>query len=108
MALTHAFKKEQKLLKLCNISKILSMRASAKLQLLVSFFFLFMCFCFEYSKSHLKHLTIWIPLIEDGKLMADTEAGEFWGLFGGFAPLPKKTSSEDNGDDKETVTKLLW
>lgn len=26
-------------------------------------------------------------LIEDGKLMADAEAGEFWGLFGGFAPL---------------------
>uniref|UniRef100_A0A0E0DHZ3 HP domain-containing protein n=1 Tax=Oryza meridionalis TaxID=40149 RepID=A0A0E0DHZ3_9ORYZ len=48
-----------------------------------------------------------VAAVEDGKLMADTEAGEFWGLFGGFAPLPKKTSSEDNGDDKETVTKLL-
>uniref|UniRef100_J3M147 Gelsolin-like domain-containing protein n=1 Tax=Oryza brachyantha TaxID=4533 RepID=J3M147_ORYBR len=51
-----------------------------------------------------------VAAVEDGKLMADAEAGEFWGLFGGFAPLPRKTSSEDNednGDDKETVTKLL-
>ncbi|KAG8066137.1 hypothetical protein GUJ93_ZPchr0004g39355 [Zizania palustris] len=48
-----------------------------------------------------------VAAVEDGKLMADAEAGEFWGLFGGFAPLPRKTSSEDNGDDMETVIKLL-
>ncbi|KAI3715170.1 hypothetical protein L6452_22140 [Arctium lappa] len=33
-----------------------------------------------------------IATIEDGKLMADAEAGEFWGFFGGFAPLPRKTN----------------
>ncbi|PWA69895.1 villin/Gelsolin, ADF-H/Gelsolin-like domain protein [Artemisia annua] len=33
-----------------------------------------------------------IATIDDGKLMADAEAGEFWGFFGGFAPLPKKTT----------------
>uniref|UniRef100_A0A0D9W924 HP domain-containing protein n=1 Tax=Leersia perrieri TaxID=77586 RepID=A0A0D9W924_9ORYZ len=48
-----------------------------------------------------------VAAVEDGKLMADAEAGEFWGLFGGFAPLPRKTSSVDNEDEKETVTKLL-
>ncbi|PWZ36575.1 Villin-4 [Zea mays] len=45
--------------------------------------------------------------VEDGKLMADAEAGEFWALFGGFAPLPKKTLSEDNGEDKEIIIKLM-
>ncbi|XP_062226637.1 villin-4-like isoform X2 [Phragmites australis] len=48
-----------------------------------------------------------VAAVEDGKLMADAEAGEFWGLFGGFAPLPRKTSSEDNAEDREIVIKLL-
>lgn len=29
--------------------------------------------------------------------MADPETGEFWSFFGGFAPLPRKTTS---GEDK--------
>ncbi|KAK3221326.1 hypothetical protein Dsin_008351 [Dipteronia sinensis] len=37
-----------------------------------------------------------VAAIEDGKLMADAETGEFWGLFGGFAPLPRKTASEED------------
>uniref|UniRef100_A0A7N0ZUL5 HP domain-containing protein n=1 Tax=Kalanchoe fedtschenkoi TaxID=63787 RepID=A0A7N0ZUL5_KALFE len=36
-----------------------------------------------------------IASIEDGKMMADAESGEFWGLFGGFAPLPRKAASQD-------------
>ncbi|KAL7097492.1 hypothetical protein ACP275_10G148200 [Erythranthe tilingii] len=36
-----------------------------------------------------------IASIEDGKLMADSEAGEFWGFFGGFAPLPRKTNTDE-------------
>ncbi|KAL6534722.1 Villin-4 [Orobanche gracilis] len=36
-----------------------------------------------------------IAAIEDGRLMADVETGEFWGLFGGFAPLPKKTTTDE-------------
>ncbi|RYR77067.1 hypothetical protein Ahy_A01g001545 [Arachis hypogaea] len=36
-----------------------------------------------------------IAAIEDGKLMADAESGEFWALFGGFAPLPRKGASDD-------------
>ncbi|XP_039142174.1 villin-5-like isoform X1 [Dioscorea cayenensis subsp. rotundata] len=35
-----------------------------------------------------------VAAVEDGKLMADAEAGEFWGYFGGFAPLPRKAASE--------------
>jgi gelsolin len=46
--------------------------------------------------------------IEDGRLMADAEAGEFWGFFGGFAPLPRRAPVEDNEKYEETVFKLLW
>ncbi|KAK1399798.1 villin-4 [Heracleum sosnowskyi] len=36
-----------------------------------------------------------IAAIEDERLMADAESGEFWGLFGGYAPLPKRTATND-------------
>ncbi|XP_042003124.1 villin-4-like [Salvia splendens] len=36
-----------------------------------------------------------IAAIDDGKLMADADTGEFWGFFGGFAPLPKKSASDE-------------
>ncbi|XBI33333.1 hypothetical protein VPH35_056674 [Triticum aestivum] len=49
-----------------------------------------------------------VAAVEDGKLMADADAGEFWGLFGGFAPLPRKTFSEPNGKDTAFPPKLLW
>lgn len=44
---------------------------------------------------------------EDGKLMADAEAGEFWGFFGGFAPLPRKTTSDEDKAVDSHPTKLL-
>lgn len=50
----------------------------------------------------------WESSVEDGKLMADAEAGEFWALFGGFAPLPRKIPSEETGEDMEAAAKLLW
>ncbi|KAG6413127.1 hypothetical protein SASPL_125828 [Salvia splendens] len=36
-----------------------------------------------------------IAAIDDGKMMADADTGEFWGFFGGFAPLPKKSASDE-------------
>ncbi|XP_015866055.2 villin-4 [Ziziphus jujuba] len=48
-----------------------------------------------------------IATIEDGKLMADSETGEFWGFFGGFAPLPKKTASDEDKTVDSHSTKLL-
>ncbi|XP_004296465.1 PREDICTED: villin-4 isoform X2 [Fragaria vesca subsp. vesca] len=48
-----------------------------------------------------------IASIEDGKLMADADTGEFWALFGGFAPLPRKTANdEDKIFDSHTTTLL--
>lgn len=39
--------------------------------------------------------------------MADSETGEFWGFFGGFAPLPRKTASEEDKNVGIYPTKLL-
>ncbi|KAJ6742869.1 VILLIN-3-LIKE [Salix viminalis] len=48
-----------------------------------------------------------VAAVEDGKLMADAEAGEFWGFFGGFAPLPRKTVSDEDKTDVSLSTKLF-
>ncbi|KAK7388118.1 hypothetical protein VNO78_22923 [Psophocarpus tetragonolobus] len=48
-----------------------------------------------------------IASIEDGKLMSDSETGEFWSCFGGFAPLPRKTVSDDDRLAKSHRPKLL-
>lgn len=36
-------------------------------------------------------------------MMADAESGEFWGLFGGFAPLPRKTATQDKSVESQTT-----
>ncbi|CAN6450893.1 unnamed protein product [Victoria cruziana] len=48
-----------------------------------------------------------IATVEDGKLMADPDSGEFWGFFGGFAPLPRKTTAEEDVRSEPVPTKLL-
>ncbi|KAK1268696.1 Villin-4 [Acorus gramineus] len=48
-----------------------------------------------------------VAAIEDGRLMADSEAGEFWSFFGGFAPLPKKTATDDDRSTETFATRLL-
>lgn len=40
--------------------------------------------------------------------MADSESGEFWGLFGGFAPLPRKTFNDEDKTVDSHDPKLLW
>ncbi|WCJ19623.1 villin putative [Euphorbia peplus] len=44
----------------------------------------------EYIKDTYHDGKCEIAAIEDGILTADAETGEFWGFFGGFAPLPRK------------------
>ncbi|KAE8710363.1 Villin-4 [Hibiscus syriacus] len=49
-----------------------------------------------------------IASIEDGKLMADAASGEFWALFGGYAPLLRKSArDEDTTTDSLPTKKLL-
>ncbi|XP_058068041.1 villin-4 [Magnolia sinica] len=48
-----------------------------------------------------------VAAIEDGKLMADAETGEFWSFFGGFAPLPRKAATDDDKQNEAYPAKLL-
>ncbi|WOK95014.1 villin-4 isoform X1 [Canna indica] len=48
-----------------------------------------------------------VAAVEDGKLMADADAGEFWGYFGGFAPLPRKVASDGDRKVESSYVKLL-
>ncbi|KAF7154144.1 hypothetical protein RHSIM_Rhsim01G0002300 [Rhododendron simsii] len=48
-----------------------------------------------------------IAAIEDGKLMADADTGEFWGFFGGFAPLPRKTANDEDKAADAVSTSLF-
>lgn len=44
---------------------------------------LLICVCYTYAP-------------DDGKLKTESDSGEFWVLFGGFAPLGKRVTSEDD------------
>ncbi|GAU24242.1 hypothetical protein TSUD_23790 [Trifolium subterraneum] len=37
-----------------------------------------------------------VAIVDDGKLDTESDSGEFWVLFGGFAPISKKVISEDD------------
>ncbi|KAI8562315.1 hypothetical protein RHMOL_Rhmol03G0027200 [Rhododendron molle] len=41
----------------------------------------------------------------DGKLNTESDSGEFWVIFGGFAPISKKVASEDDVIPKKTPPK---
>lgn len=62
----------------------------------------------QYIKDSHHHGKCEVAAIEDGKLMADADTGEFWGFFGGFAPLPRKTANDDNMAVDAHATKLFW
>lgn len=43
---------------------------------------------------------------DDGKLDTESDSGEFWVLFGGFAPIGKKVVVEDDVIPEATPAKL--
>ena len=43
---------------------------------------------------------------DDGKLQTESDSGEFWVIFGGFAPISKKVASEDDVILEKTPPKL--
>lgn len=61
----------------------------------------------QYIKDNYHHGKCDVAAIEDGKLMADAESGEFWGFFGGFAPLPRKTANEAYKNSEPAPPKLF-
>ncbi|PON75025.1 Villin [Trema orientale] len=61
----------------------------------------------QYIKDNYHDGKCEVAAVEDGRLMADPETGEFWGFFGGFAPLPKKTASDEDKTVASHPTRLL-
>lgn len=51
-------------------------------------------------------LSIILNILDDGKLDTESDSGEFWVLFGGFAPIGKKIASEDDIIPESTPAKL--
>uniref|UniRef100_A0A0A9E2Y8 Gelsolin-like domain-containing protein n=1 Tax=Arundo donax TaxID=35708 RepID=A0A0A9E2Y8_ARUDO len=49
-----------------------------------------------------------IAAIEDGKLVGDSDAGEFWNLFGGYAPIPRDLSDAVREQPMTTPSKKLF
>ncbi|XP_057982087.1 villin-2 [Malania oleifera] len=47
-----------------------------------------------------------VAIVDDGKLVAESDSGEFWVLFGGFAPIGKKVASEDDIIPEKTPATL--
>lgn len=81
------------------------MRGLVMLLLLVRTVFLFLCSL---------HVTFCCPILtssfiyssDDGKLKAESDSGEFWVLFGGFAPIGKKIVTEDDIIAEKTAPQL--
>lgn len=51
-------------------------------------------------------LNIILNMLDDGKLDTESDSGEFWVLFGGFAPIGKKVASEDDIIPESAPAKL--
>ncbi|CAN0892899.1 VLN1, partial [Linum grandiflorum] len=49
-----------------------------------------------------------VATIEDGKLVGDPDVGEFWSLFGGYAPIPKDSTSVVQQQCDTTSPQLFW
>ncbi|KAG7033521.1 Villin-2 [Cucurbita argyrosperma subsp. argyrosperma] len=47
-----------------------------------------------------------VAIVDDGKLDTESDSGEFWVLFGGFAPIGKKASTDDDVVAEATPPKL--
>lgn len=45
---------------------------------------------------------------EDGKFVGDSDVGEFWSLFGGFAPIPRDSPSSVQKQSDTSSVKLFW
>lgn len=61
----------------------------------------------QYLKENFHKKDCSVAVIDDGKFVADADSGEFWGLFGGFAPLGRRLDSELRSKKKSTEASLL-
>ncbi|KAL5580762.1 hypothetical protein UlMin_013204 [Ulmus minor] len=49
-----------------------------------------------------------VATVEDGKFVGDSEVGEFWSFFGGYAPIPRDSPSFFEGPSDIPSAKLFW
>ncbi|XP_047959712.1 villin-3 isoform X1 [Salvia hispanica] len=61
----------------------------------------------QFLKDKYHEGTCDVAIVDDGKLQAETDSGEFWVLFGGFAPIGKKVATEDDIIPEKTPAKLF-
>ncbi|KAL8142962.1 hypothetical protein V2J09_015994 [Rumex salicifolius] len=47
-----------------------------------------------------------VAIVDDGKLQTESDSGEFWILFGGFAPIGRRVASEDDVTPEATPATL--
>ncbi|KAF5804279.1 putative villin headpiece, villin/Gelsolin, ADF-H/Gelsolin-like domain superfamily [Helianthus annuus] len=60
----------------------------------------------QFLKDKYHEGTCDVAIVDDGKLQAEGDSGEFWVIFGGFAPIGKKVASEDDIIPEKTPPKL--
>ncbi|XP_059290095.1 villin-1-like, partial [Lycium ferocissimum] len=49
-----------------------------------------------------------IAIIDDGKFSGDPDVGEFWSLFGGYAPIPRDITSNMQEIPETSSMKIFW
>ncbi|XP_039057166.1 villin-2-like isoform X1 [Hibiscus syriacus] len=60
----------------------------------------------QFLKEKYHEGTCDVAIVDDGKLDTESDSGEFWVLFGGFAPIGKKVASEDDVIPESSTAKL--
>ncbi|GJZ42403.1 villin-3 isoform X1 [Tanacetum coccineum] len=60
----------------------------------------------QYLKDTYHEGTCNVAIVDDGKLQAEGDSGEFWVIFGGFAPIGKKVLTDDDIIPDKTSAKL--
>ncbi|KAJ0262483.1 Villin-2 [Hirschfeldia incana] len=60
----------------------------------------------QYLKDKYHGGTCDVAIVDDGKLDTESDSGEFWVLFGGFAPIGRKVANDDDVIPESTPPKL--
>nr|XP_043611110.1 villin-3-like [Erigeron canadensis] len=60
----------------------------------------------QFLKDKYHEGTCDVAIVDDGKLQAEGDSGEFWVIFGGFAPIGKKVLTDDDIIPDRTPGKL--
>lgn len=62
----------------------------------------------EYIKENKHGGKCEVAAIDDGKFVGDPDVGEFWSLFGGYAPIPRDLASAVPEQPVISTVKLFW